>query len=198
MKLIRFKDDNFQDDMSVIVEEPSIIIRKNKKRHRTYLLFITLLIPMFIVLLYINNSRLENGKDIFKKYYQQENYLTKTRGTNDFYKAFIAFYHKDYSQSSNIFKKIYTNDTTNTTALFYYGLSNVENGNNIEAIKAFEYIINHGDNLYIEQSEWCIALCYVKMEQYEKATFKLKEIALDSNNFYYNQAFDVLVDIKKK
>jgi len=198
VKLIRFKDDNFQDDMSIIVEEPSIIIRKNKKRNKAYLLFLTLLIPMFIVLLYINHSRLENGHDIFKKYYQQEYYLTRTRGTNDFYDAFIAFHHKDYPQSSKLFKKIYINDTTNTTALFYYGLSKVENGNNGEAIKAFEYIINQGNNIYIEQSKWCVALCYVNMEQYGKATFKLKEIALDSNNFYYNQAFDLLIDIKKK
>lgn len=197
MKLVRFKNDTFHEDMGIFIEPHTIGVKKKSKK--TIFLCISISITLIAMILlylsvYIDNS---NGKDIFNKYYNKDRYFTQVRGTDDFYDAFFYLQHKDYKKSSDIFKEIYIKDNENITAKFYYGLNCIELGYDKIAINTFDSIIAHDDNLYIQQSKWCRALSYVKIEEYEKATEELRKIAVDTNNYYHDQAFDVLIDIEK-
>lgn len=196
MKLVRFKNDSFQDDMGVSIETPNIIINKKKKISKFWLIPI-ILIPLAIILLCFSKWNIESGESIYNKYYNQEKLLTQIRGNNTLYDAFIAYHHKDYKKSSKLFKEIYSQDSSRIEILFYYGLSCNEEGNHDEAIRAFERVITNNDNLYVQQSMWCQSLVYVKTENYDTAIKKLKSIAIDDNNYYSEKSFDLLLDIER-
>ncbi len=75
--------------------------------------------------------------------------------------------------------------TDGFSANFYSGVAYQELGDYRSAIKSFTKVVNHADNLLVEQSEWYIGLCYLKTEEREKAVRQFSSIV--SKNGYYRE-----------
>ena len=60
-----------------------------------------------------------------------------------------------------------------------------------EAIPEFTNVILHGDNLFIEESEWYRALCHLKLNQKEVAKEQLLAI-VRKRGFYASDAKAIL------
>jgi hypothetical protein len=52
-----------------------------------------------------------------------------------------------------------------------------------EAIPEYESVINHGDNIFVEEAEWYKALCYIKLGEAVEARDQL--LTIIGNNGYY-------------
>jgi hypothetical protein len=78
---------------------------------------------------------------------------------------------------------------------FYSGVAYQELGEYRNAIQSFGEVVQHGDNLLVEQSEWYIGLCYLRIEEREKAAAQFKSI-VSRNGFYREQSRILLKQIE--
>lgn len=74
---------------------------------------------------------------------------------------------------------------------FYSGVAYQEIGEFQNAINSFTKVVDQGDNLLVEQSEWFIGLCYLRIEEREKARAQFRSIVA-KNGFYRDQSVKLL------
>jgi tetratricopeptide (TPR) repeat protein len=60
-----------------------------------------------------------------------------------------------------------------------------------EAIPQYSKVIEHGDNMFVEEAEWYKALCYLKLERKDLAKEQLVAI-INRNGYYANNAKAIL------
>ena len=64
--------------------------------------------------------------------------------------------------------------SNNQPVFEFYKAASLQNMNNFQdAIAGYTNVINHGDNLFVEEAEWYRSLCYLKLGNYEKANLEL-------------------------
>jgi len=101
--------------------------------------------------------------------------------------ALVKMNNKEYNTAFGIFSDILKNDPQNTICNFYTATIHQKEGRYDEAIRSFTNVIVQGDNLFVEQSEWYIGLCYLNRNEREKAIRQLRKIS-QSKGFYQQQA----------
>ena len=146
--------------------------------------------------LYLQTPRNISNDSLFNEYYTSENIIDQTRGDQNIIEAVIKFQQKDFVSASLLFNSILEKDNSNIAVWFYYGVSNIETQDYESSIKAFNTIIEHKDNPYIEHAEWYLGLCYLKNNQKEKAINQFGVVASDTENFYQQDAKDILDKLK--
>lgn len=77
------------------------------------------------------------------------------------------------------------------TISFYSGVAMQELGQYKNAIHSFSEVVRHGDNLLVEQSEWYIGLCYLRIEERDKALRQFRNIVA-RNGFYKEKSRKLL------
>jgi hypothetical protein len=78
---------------------------------------------------------------------------------------------------------------------FYSGVAYQGLGDFKNAINSFNDVVRHGDNLLVEQSEWYIGLCYLKIEERENAVKQFRYI-VSRNGFYREQSSKLLKQLE--
>jgi tetratricopeptide (TPR) repeat protein len=101
----------------------------------------------------------------------------------------------NYQEALPIFKQILTKSQTNHAVNLYAGISFMEIRKYNEATASFEQIIEHKNNLYIEQAEWYAGLCYLVSDQEEKAQRQFTKI-VNRDGYYRDQAREILKKMK--
>src|SRR5665647_1147036 len=71
----------------------------------------------------------------------------------------------DYATALNMLKILSTDKHEGIAASFYTGQAYQALGDYKNAINSFTEVVRHGDNLLVEQSEWFIGLCYLRMNE---------------------------------
>ena len=79
---------------------------------------------------------------------------------------------------------------------FYSGVAYQELGEYNRAIGSFTEVVHHGDNLLVEQSEWYIGLCYLRIDERQKALEQFRLIA-SRKGFYGEQSSELLKQLEK-
>jgi len=105
-----------------------------------------------------------------------------------FYKKAIEFYNeKDFKNAALWFEKIVDNnekvDKVDIEADFRLGVSSMKTEMHQKAIKSFNRVVEHNDNLYIEDAEWYRGLCYYHINETEKAKTIFEGIAASDSRF---------------
>lgn len=112
-------------------------------------------------------------------------------------KAIIAFGQKDYGQASELLEAHISNQSNDFEAIFYAGISQLEE-RNIE--KAIQYLqrtrLNDGEQY--EGATWYLALAYIRQKEYEKASFLAEEIKMSSDPIYRMKAVALLEKMGNK
>jgi tetratricopeptide (TPR) repeat protein len=148
--------------------------------------------------LYLQMPGKITNDSLFNQYYSAENIVDQTRGDHNIVEAVMKFQQKDFRAASVLFKGILDKDNSNVAVWFYYGISNIETQNYDNAINAFNVIIEHNDNLYIEHAEWYKGLCYLKNNQKDKAISEFKLVASNPDSFHQQEAKNILEKMKSK
>jgi tetratricopeptide (TPR) repeat protein len=137
---------------------------------------------------------------LFSQYYQRYEADILTRSAepsdvSDLIKA-IQFYDKgNYMEAISLFKNIIKVDATNTVAHFFMGVCLIETKDYPSAIESLNYVINQKDAAFIEHAQWYLALCYVKINQSDRAATILTKI-INDKTFYRTMAIDLLKKVK--
>jgi hypothetical protein len=78
---------------------------------------------------------------------------------------------------------------------FYSGVALQETGKYQNAIKEYNTVKINKDNLFVEQADWYIGLCYLQTNEDKKAFNQFSEIAKNSG-FYKQKAQAILRKMK--
>jgi hypothetical protein len=135
---------------------------------------------------------------IYEQYYSRYDGLNVTRSeniaSNIDQKLTIAlqkFNNQDYETALNLLQEVTASDKDNPVSLFYSGVAFQELGKYESAITEYQAVVLNKDNLFIEQAEWYIGLCYLQTNESKKAIKQFRKIA-GEKGFYQPKAVAIL------
>ena len=105
--------------------------------------------------------------------------------------ALHEFNEQDYPAAINLFSEVLEIDKNNPVSNFYSGIAYQETGQTNQALRSYQNVINDRDNLFIEQAQWYIGLCYLQDENRKKAYNQFQKIAA-SESYYHEKAIAIL------
>ncbi len=150
-----------------------------------------------IVLVVIGASLLSNqtsnlNNDVYSEYFIDEGSLISTRSgissDNTKVESGIKLYHNhEYSKALSLLES----NPENITARLYLGLTymRLEKYNNAE--DQFDYILNHQDNIFIDQAEWNLGLSYMANNKTDMAQSIFEKISTE-NGAYSIKASEII------
>ena len=142
----------------------------------------------------------QSQDNIYQKFYSKYEATGIVRSANitankTLSEALQKFENQDYNAALNLFTEVIARDQNNMVGHFYTGVSLQETGKYQNAIKEYETVIIDKDNLFTEQAEWYIGLCYLQTNENKKAYKQFKKIA-KNEGFYQQKAQSILNKIK--
>jgi hypothetical protein len=138
-----------------------------------------------------------SAQKIFKMYYKSDEAMQLRSGNVDMAEALKLFGKNDFKGAEGLFDEILADQPNNFAVMYYSGISNIEIKNYPIAIKRFDMIINDGDNLYIENSEWYLGLTYLAAGDIDQANRIFNIIASKPDHYYYFEVKSILEKIGK-
>lgn len=149
----------------------------------------------------ILTQRTTSEPDLYAKYYQPYQGAGTSRSgntaiDNTLANALQKYNAGEYESALELLQQVTTTDATNPVGHFFTGMSYQETGRFNKAIEEFEMVIKDRDNLFIEQAEWYIGLCYLQTQERKKAYRQMERIA--KSNSYYNQKAEAVIRRLKK
>lgn len=157
-----------------------------------------------IVLMFVFSSLLRHktytSQQLYSSYYQPyKNGASVSRSAlvsaNELNTALLEIDRGDYSGALKLLKDASAKELDGFSVNFYSGVAYQELGEFRSAINSFSEVVRHGDNLLVEQSEWYIGLCYLRIEEREKAVTQLRGI-VSRNGFYHDQSRKLLKQLE--
>lgn len=148
----------------------------------------------------INLFRYTSSQKVIEKYYQPYEITSTNRsGSSDtdraLRNALEKYQNHEYSEAVVLFEKVLEKDPAQIATQLYSGISYFEIAEYQKAGNSFSKVIEHDDNLYIEQAKWYLGFCYLKTEEKEKAIIQFTEIA-KSDSYYSEKAKAILRKIR--
>ena len=137
----------------------------------------------------------QTAEELFDQHYEPyiipTNYRSAAEINNVFHMALVEYGNQDYQKALLLFEKVLIKDESRMDVTLLTGISNLEIENYNKANNSFMKVIDQNDNLFIEQAEWYLALCYLKTGEQEKAHLQFGKIIAD-NSLYKEEAEDIL------
>ena len=146
---------------------------------------------------YMLGNKSYTNEEIFMNYYKPYSIVINTRSseTDDSVKvlnqALKSYESKDFRSALSLFESILEKDSMNITSNFYSGISNIQIQEYLKANKNFSRVLKHKNNLFVEQSEWYLGICYLMTNEREKAKVSFSSIA-KGKSFYRTKAKEIL------
>ena len=145
-------------------------------------------------------TRQASQDKLYQKFYATYQTSGINRSANEpadqaFATALQKFDGQDYGAALNLLQEVISRNQNNTVAHFYTGASLQETGKYRDAISEYQMVIVDKDNLFIEQAQWYIGLCYLQTNENKKAYQHFKKIA-ENQGFYRPKAQAILRKMK--
>lgn len=162
---------------------------------------ISIVAASLIMLLGLTTMMRYNSEgDVYQEFYTKYETAGISRSSNStpdgtFSLALQKYNKQDYQSALNLLHEVVSKDPNNMAGHFYSGVSLQELGKYQNAIKEYEVVVIDKDNLFMEQAEWYIGLCYIQTREEKKAIQQFKKIA-NSNGFYKEKAVAILRKMK--
>lgn len=92
----------------------------------------------------------------------------------DNFKTGLDYYNiHDYRTAAEFFSKVLEANPGDMGSEMLFGISNFNNTNYPVAEQSFNKVITNNENLFIEDAQWYLALCYIKTKELKKAEKQL-------------------------
>ena len=156
-------------------------------------------VTVIAVLLLLPGKKLTSN-EIMNRYYKIYEPPTTQRSakvtTSDDFNQAIEFYKtNDFKNAAVYFKKVISQEPKDMYSTLLFGISNFEEHKYPEAKQSFGQVIDDRNNLYLDQAEWYLALCYIKTDDTEKALSLLEKIK-NENGIYKDDAKNIIRNLK--
>jgi len=142
-----------------------------------------------------------SNKDLLKKYYKPYEVALMNRSGNAeielALKTAETFYQEgNFQEAVKYFEMVLAKQPDQVSTNLYTGISYYELERYGEAKVSLNKVIEHNDNLYVEPAEWYLGLCFLAMEDNERAIRQFVQIA-DSNHEKAEEASKLLRKIRR-
>jgi len=124
-------------------------------------------------------------------HYSQEEYNLVVR-------AMKYYERKNYEKAAELFEKHVPLKEENAALILYKGISQLEAEKEEKALQSFRYILNLGESNIQDQSQWYLALTFLKTNKTESALKILQIISEKQNHPYRKKADDIIDNLKNK
>jgi hypothetical protein len=178
-------------------EERSFTARISSKKILTSSVAASLILMLGITGLL---SRQSSPGEIYQKFYStyQTSGISRSAGTETNQTLALGlqkFNSKEYEEALILLQQVVSCDQNNAAGHFYAGAALQETGKYDKAINQYESVIVNSDNLFTEQAQWYIGLCYLQTNENKKAYKQFKKIA-ETQGFYQQKAKAILRKMK--
>lgn len=148
-----------------------------------------------ILILNLTGKQYTN-EQLFDRYYKsyESNATFRSKDdvlNSDLLQAMKFYDNKNYAEALKLFESILQTDPGRIGLNFYSGVSQMEIKEYELAGKSFGKVIDDRYNMYIEQAEWYLSLCYIITDQDDKAIHLLEKI-IEGKGFYRKEAGKIL------
>lgn len=179
-------------------EEKTTKIRPQRKVYYGIVASIVVVAIMGSVL--FTGSRNLSSKEIIERYSTEYEPISGQRSAGIemnvlFTQGLECFQNHDYKNAALYFSKVVENEPMDMYATLLNGISNFEESKFGDAKKSFGIVIDDNKNLYIDQAQWYLALCYIQTGDNEKAG-NLLQVIIDENGSFASQSKKILRKIK--
>lgn len=100
-----------------------------------------------------------------------------------------------YREAITVFEQVMAMDPASIESQFYRGISYFELKDYVNADLSLTKVVEHNDNLYIEQADWYLGFCYLMMDQREKARKQFEKLA-SKEGIYRDQALKIVKKLR--
>jgi len=101
--------------------------------------------------------------------------------------AIASYTAREYEKAIVYLEQVINNGQDDMESVFMHGMANMEVKNYPAASGSFTRVIEHNDNLYLEDASWYLGLCYMMTDNKDKAVKQFRSIA-SSKSRYSRQA----------
>lgn len=116
--------------------------------------------------------------------------------SNSDYTTAVEYYNvRDYQNAALYFSRVLKDDPKYMESTMLHGISNYEDENYPVAEQSFRKVVYDNNNLFIEDAQLYLALCYIRTDEKEKAIDQLNLIR-NSGSLYRKEAGKILRKIK--
>ena len=150
----------------------------------------------FGILLKVQHKKLTN-EQIYQRHYEPYEVTMVYRGDNQslITLAQSKYDAQDFFGAIEIYEQILGREPGDMESNLYSGISLMETEQYSKAENRFGTIIDHNDNLYIEQAEWYLGFCLLQTGKNLEARAHFKEISKGEGS-YNNRAKKLMRKIK--
>ncbi|NMC42128.1 MAG: tetratricopeptide repeat protein [Bacteroidales bacterium] len=117
-------------------------------------------------------------------------------GIDPLYSKALSYYNSnDFENAAKFFKEFINNSPANMEAHLIYGISEMKNRNFPEAEKSFSTILSDGNNYFLDNARWYLALCYLNTGKTDAARNELNAVK-SSGSVYSKKAAKLLKKVR--
>jgi len=137
-----------------------------------------------------------NNDEILSRYYKEylpasDQRSAETKIDENLTQAQEYFESHDYKNAALYFSKVIESNPKDMSATLLNGISNYEDKKYPEAKQSLGKVIDDNKNMYIDQAQWYLALCYLQTDENEKA-IRLLEIIRNEGGYYSRDAKKII------
>jgi tetratricopeptide (TPR) repeat protein len=97
--------------------------------------------------------------------------------------AIASYAAREYDKAIGFLEQVIVSEQDNMESVFMHGMANMEVSNYPLASGSFTKVIEHNDNLYLEDAAWYLGLCYMMTDNNEKAVRQFEAIAASKSRY---------------
>ncbi len=180
-------------------KERSFVTRLPKTRVAIATVAASLMLLLSITGL-ISRNRSASNTELYSQYYESYEATGIFRSgdaivDNKISQGLHQFNAQKYDEALTLFNEVLATDESNPVANFYTAMALQQKGEFDQAVDTYKKVIKAGSNLFMEQAEWYIGLCYLQTDNRKKAYSQFKRLA-ESESYYSEKATAILRKIK--
>jgi tetratricopeptide (TPR) repeat protein len=160
---------------------------------------------IIIVLVVVGGIALLSGRkmsssEIMKRYYSVYEPTANQRSVqavtdDDFTQALEYYKTHDFKNAALYFTKVVESQPKDMYATLLNGISYFEDSQYTDAKNSFGKVIDDNKNLYIDQAQWYLAMCYINTNEKDKA-LQMLNVIKNEGGFYARDARKIIRKFK--
>lgn len=97
--------------------------------------------------------------------------------------AIASYSAREYDKAIGFLEQVIVSEKDNMESVFMHGMANMEVSNYPLASGSFTKVIEHNDNLFLEDAAWYLGLCYMMTDNNDKAVKQFEAIAASKSRY---------------
>ena len=195
---LRDQLDIIHKDLGDEVSNPKKPVRYRKAISYAAIASVAILVSVGVM--YKLQTRKLSNQEIYEKYYEPYEVTMVYRSAESSSTALLQearqMYEAGlYTEAITLYEEVLLKDPADMESTLYSGISYLETDQYVKADQSFNTILDHNDNLFIEQAEWCLGFCYLMTNDMVTARQHFEQIA-NSNSSYKDHADNILKRLK--